>query len=120
MAQVLALIDDLFFQAKLTEAAKHLGVSLRTFATADALMAEIEKEKPKLIVIDLNARQDPIGAVERLQEKAEIIPTLGFLSHVQVDLAQRARRAGCHDVMPRSKFTQDLATILAQVKSQSS
>lgn len=119
MAQVLALVDDLFFQSKLVETAKHLGVELRTCATPEALMSEIVKEKPKLIVVDLNARQNPIGAIERLQENAEVIPTLGFLSHVQVDLAAKARQAGCHDVMPRSKFTQNLATILAQVKSQS-
>ena len=119
MAQVLALVDDLFFQSKLVETAKHIGVELRTCATPDALMAELVKEKPKLIVVDLNARQNPIGAIERLQESAEVIPTLGFLSHVQVDLAAKARQAGCHDVMPRSKFTQNLATILAQVKSQS-
>jgi hypothetical protein len=39
---------------------------------------------------------------------------------VQVELAQKARAAGCHDVMPRSKFTQNLATILAQAKSERS
>ena len=72
MAEVLALIDDLFFQAKVVETAKHLGVDLRTCTTADALMAEIDKEKPKLVVVDLNARNDPIGAVERLSEPAEI------------------------------------------------
>ena len=119
MAQVVALIDDLFFQAKLVETAKHLGVELRTCTTPDALLAEIASEKPRLVVVDLNARQDPIGAIERLQQNPEAIPTLGFLSHVQVDLAAKARQAGCHDVMPRSKFTQNLATILAQVKSQS-
>jgi DNA-binding NtrC family response regulator len=119
MAQVLALVDDLFFQAKIVETAKHVGVDLRTCATPDALLAEVAKEPPKLIVIDLNARQDPLSAVERLQRNAQVIPTLGFLSHVQVDLAQKARQAGCHDVMPRSKFTQNLATILSQVKSHS-
>jgi DNA-binding NtrC family response regulator len=119
VAQVLALVDDLFFQAKLVETAKQLGVELRTCANSDALMAEIAKDKPRLVVVDLNARQNPIAAVERLSGNSETIPTLGFLSHVQVDLAQRARQAGCHDVMPRSKFTQELATILAQVKSQS-
>jgi len=119
MAQVVALVDDLFFQSKLVETAKHLGVELRTCTTPDALLAEIQSEKPRLIVVDLNARQDPIGAIERLQQHPEVIPTLGFLSHVQVELAAKARRAGCHDVMPRSKFTQNLATILAQVKSQS-
>jgi hypothetical protein len=34
-----------------------------------------------------------------------------------VGLAERARAAGCRDVMPRSKFTQNLATILSQAKS---
>jgi hypothetical protein len=41
------------------------------------------------------------------------------LSHVQVDLAAEARAAGCTEVMPRSKFTQHLATILGHAKSHS-
>jgi hypothetical protein len=36
-----------------------------------------------------------------------------------VELAEQARAAGCTDVMPRSKFTQHLATILAHAKSHS-
>ncbi|HXQ26090.1 MAG TPA: response regulator [Candidatus Acidoferrales bacterium] len=120
MAQVLALIDDLFFQAKLVETAKQLGVELRACATADALDAEIAKAAPKLVVVDLNARSNPLEAVERVHASGRQIPLIGFLSHVQVDLAERARAAGCREVMPRSKFTQNLATILAQVKSESS
>ena len=119
MAQVLALVDDLFFQAKLTETAKQLGVDLRTCTTPDALIAEIAKDAPKLVVVDLNARDHPIEAVERLQAGAREIPLLGFFSHVQAELAERARAAGCSTVMPRSKLTRDLATILAQVKSES-
>jgi hypothetical protein len=45
------------------------------------------------------------------------LPLIAFLSHVQTDLAQQARAAGCTQVMPRSQFTHDLATILAQAKS---
>ena len=41
---------------------------------------------------------------------------LAFLSHVQTDLAAQARAAGCTEVMPRSTFTQNLATILAAAK----
>jgi hypothetical protein len=41
---------------------------------------------------------------------------VGFLSHVQVDLAEQARAAGCDEVMPRSKFTQNLAEILSSAK----
>jgi DNA-binding NarL/FixJ family response regulator len=119
MAHVVAFVDDIFFQAKLVETAKQLDVDLRTCTTPDALDAEIAKAKPKLVVVDLNARNNPIDAVERMRLHAGDVPLLGFFSHVQVDLAERARAAGCHDVIPRSKLTRDLATILSQAKSQS-
>jgi DNA-binding NarL/FixJ family response regulator len=120
MAHVVALVDDLFFQAKLLETAKQLGVELRTCTTPDAMLAEIAKSPPRLVVVDLNARNNPIDAIARVQASAGQIPLLGFLSHVQLELAEKARAAGCHDVMPRSKFTRDLATILAQAKSDRS
>jgi DNA-binding NtrC family response regulator len=119
MTQVLALIDDLFFQAKLLETAKQVGVELRTCTTSDALAAEIAKDAPSLVVIDLNAQSNPLEAIQRVRAGSSEIPLIGFLSHVQLDLAERARAAGCADVMPRSKFTQNLATILARAKSHS-
>jgi DNA-binding NarL/FixJ family response regulator len=118
MAEVLALVDDLFFQMKLVETAKQLGVELRACSTADALATEIAKSSPRLVIVDLNARSNPLGAVERVASDSPQISLIGFLSHVQVDLAQRARAAGCADVMPRSKLTRDLATILGKTKSQ--
>jgi DNA-binding NarL/FixJ family response regulator len=120
MAQVLALVDDLFFQAKIMETAKHAGVEVRVCATPDALLGEIAKEPPQLIVVDLNARSRPVEALERIQSSARNAPVVAFLSHVQTDLAAEARAAGCSAVMPRSQFTRDLATILARVKSESS
>ena len=117
MAEVVALIDDLFFQSKLLETAKQVGVGVRACATPEALGAEIAKAPPRLVVVDLNASSNPLRAFERLKAEAGVIPSIGFLSHVQVDLAERARAAGCGEVMPRSKFTQNLATILARAKS---
>jgi DNA-binding NtrC family response regulator len=119
MAEIVALIDDIFFQAKLLETAKQVGVELRAFATPDALEAEIARTTPRLVVVDLNAASEPFKALERLQASGGKIPLIAFFSHVQVDLAKRARAAGCSDVMPRSKFTQNLATILARAKSDS-
>ena len=120
MADAVALIDDLFFQAKVVETAKHLGVSLRVCGTPDALLAEIAQQAPRLIVVDLNARSQPLTAIQRLPDAARAIPLIAFLSHVQTDLAENARAAGCREVMPRSVFTRDLATILARAKSHSS
>jgi len=93
MAQVVALVDDLFFQAKIVETAKQLGVDLRTCATPEALAAEIAKDAPRLVVVDLNARANPLEAAERVAERVRAggaeIALVGFLSHVQVDLAAR-------------------------------
>ena len=105
--------------SKLIEIAKQVGVDLRTCATPDALAAEIANDAPRLVVIDLNAQSNPLEAIQRIRASNHEIPLIGFLSHVQLDLAERARAAGCADVMPRSKFTQNLATILARAKSQS-
>ena len=117
MAQVLALVDDLFFQAKILETAKHVGVEMKICGNGAALVETAGKESPRLVIIDLNARQGAIEAIEQLSSSSTA-PIVGFLSHVQRDLALRAQAAGCREVMPRSAFTQNLATILAQVKSE--
>lgn len=118
MAQVLVLIDDLFFQSKIMETAKHVGVGVRACTTAEALLGEMGKERPKLIVVDLNAKSGPVESLSRIQSGASGVPVIAFLSHVQTELAQQARGAGCQRVMARSQFTRELATILAQAKSE--
>lgn len=118
MADVVALVDDLLFQSKLMETAKQVGVELRACSTADALAAEISGGAPKLVVIDLNASGDPMEALRRAQAAGPTIPLVAYLSHVQTALAESVRAAGCREVMPRSKFTRDLATILARAKSE--
>jgi CheY-like chemotaxis protein len=115
MGTVLALVDDIFFQARIAGTAKHVGVELKTFGTAAALVTGASSTGD-LIVIDLNARADAIGALEQLRDAGNQTPIVAFLSHVQTELAERARAAGCTEVMPRSKFTQELATILGRAK----
>jgi DNA-binding NarL/FixJ family response regulator len=115
MGRVVALMDDLFFQMKLAETAKHLGVEVKVAATADALLPLLDSA-PKLLIVDLNSRSQPIVAIERLRATKNGVRVVGFLSHMQTDLAAQARAAGCDEVMPRSAFTQNLAAILAVAK----
>lgn len=120
MADVVALIDDLFFLAKVHETAKHTGVTLQTAANGEQLLKSAAASPDALIVVDLNAK---LGALDALEQLCSANGTgnprrvIAFLSHVQTDLAERARSAGCQDVMPRSKFTQNLAEILRGAKS---
>ena len=73
-----------------------------------------------LIIVDLNARQGALDAIERIARQADAANPrrmIAFLSHVQTALEERARAAGCQDVLPRSKFAQNLAAILTSAKS---
>lgn len=115
MGRVVALMDDLFFQMKLAETAKHLGVEVKVAATAEAL-AGLMEPAPKLLIVDLNARSGAIEAIQRVRALGCEVPMVGFLSHVQRDLATEAQAAGCDEVIPRSVFTQNLAKILSAAK----
>lgn len=120
MAQIFALIDDIFFQSKLVETAKHIGVELKAFSSSDALLAALTNANgaaPRLIVVDLNARSSPIEAMVAMRARDSQVPLVSFFSHVQTELAQRAREAGCTEILPRSKFTKDLAAIFSRAKS---
>jgi len=118
MARVLALVADLIFQAKLAETARQVGVELKMVTSDDALAAEVQAGRPALVVVDLNARREPVEALEKLRGAGEPIRVVAFLSHVQTELEERARAAGCTQVLPRSKFVRELATSLEKAKSE--
>ena len=116
MGRVVALMDDIFFQMKIAETAKHLGIEFKVATNADALLGLLEP-RPQLVIVDLNARNQPIDAIVKLRAASKDIRMVAFLSHVQRELAEQARNAGCDEVMPRSSFTQNLAEILSPAKA---
>ena len=116
MGRVVALMDDIFFQMKVAETAKHLGIEFKVATNTDALLGLLEP-RPQLVIVDLNARNQPIEAIVKLRAASKDIRVVAFLSHVQRELAEQARNAGCDEVMPRSSFTQNLAEILSPAKA---
>jgi DNA-binding NarL/FixJ family response regulator len=116
MGRVVALMDDIFFQMKVAETAKHLGIEFKVATNTDALLSLLEP-RPQLVIVDLNARSQPIDAIVRLRAASKDIRVVAFLSHVQRELAEQARNAGCDEVMPRSSFTQNLTEILSPAKA---
>lgn len=117
MARVVAYMDDLFFQMKLAETAKHLGLEVKVASNADSLLQLLDPP-PALVIFDLNARSSPLEAVQRLRAAQPNIRVVGFLSHVQTDLASNAQSAGFDEVMPRSKFSMQLPQILAAAAAE--
>jgi len=112
MARVVAYMDDLFFQMKLAETAKHLGLEVKVASNPDSLL-QLMDPAPALVIVDLNARYEPLAAAQRLRACQPQLRIIGFLSHVQTGLAQQAKSAGFDEVMPRSQFSINLPDILA-------
>ena len=107
--KVLAVIEDLFFTVKINEAAKHAGLTAE-FVRSEIDAIERAKLQPSVIVIDLNcAAIDPLRLIGEL--KLTGIPLLGFVSHVQGELKQKAQEAGCNMVLARSAFSQNMQQI---------
>jgi DNA-binding NarL/FixJ family response regulator len=115
MGRIVALMDDLFFQMKVAETAKHLGLEFKVAANAEVLSGMLEPPT-RLVIVDLNARSEPVATIARLRATQKELPIVAFLSHVQTELAAQAKAAGSTQVLPRSVFTQNLATILAAAK----
>ena len=111
--KVLAVVSDLFFSVKLTEAAKRAGLALEFVKDADEVL-EKAKTKPSLIIFDLNFEAvNPVELVRTLKSKPETkaISLIGYLSHIQAELKQQAQEAGCDMVMARSAFSQNMPQI---------
>lgn len=110
---ILAVVNDLFFSVKLTEAAKRNGLALE-FVKERKLLLEKAGDRPSLIIFDLNFEDvEPVKLIQELKSQpgTKGISLIGYLSHIQVDLKQQAQAAGCDMVMARSAFSQNLPQI---------
>jgi PleD family two-component response regulator len=117
---VLAVVSDLFFSAKINEAAKRAGVTLE-YVTAEKDVLEKARSNPALIILDLNFDAvRPVELIGKLKGNADLkhIRLIGFLSHVQTELKMKAQEAGCDQVMPRSAFSMNLPQILSSIPQQ--
>ena len=114
--RILAAVEDLLFRSKISETASSLGIEAAFPRNPRKLLEAMRESPTDLLVVDLNsARFEPLTLLKSVSsdEATRDVPTVGFLSHVQKDLAVAAREAGCDRVIARSAFTKDLPRILA-------
>jgi DNA-binding NarL/FixJ family response regulator len=117
VSRIFAFVDDLFFLAKIQETARKMNVKVEFVKTDKDLLERMKQngeEVPSLLIFDLNnANAKPLSAIPKLKAKLKKgTSIIGFLSHVQGDLKQKAHEAGCDMVLPRSAFSQNLPQLL--------
>jgi CheY-like chemotaxis protein len=110
--RIVAAVDDVFFMAKVKDAATAAGLPIE-FARSQQDAVERTSKGACLVVVDLNAPKfRPIELVVEL--KALGVSTLGFLSHVNVELRAKAEEAGADRVLARSALAQNINSIFRE------
>jgi CheY-like chemotaxis protein len=113
--RAIALVDDMFFIAKIRGTAEAVEVIVNFARSINAVVEMATKEPTSLIIADLQAQCcDPfeLAAQIKSNEYLKTIPLLGFFSHVQTTLLQQAEQAGYDRILPRSSFSKNLPQIL--------
>ena len=113
--KIFAAVEDLFFTVKITDAAKRAGLLVEFIKSDKELLDKAKEQKPALIIFDLNfAAMQPLKTIPKLKGSSELksISLIGYLSHVQGELKQKAHETGCDMVLARSALSQNLPQIL--------
>jgi PleD family two-component response regulator len=112
--KILSVVEDLFFTVKINDAAKRAGMDVE-FVKSEKDLMDKAKERADLVILDLNANSvHPLDLISKMKGTPELkhISLIGFVSHVQGELKQKAHEAGCDMVLARSAFSQNLPQIL--------
>lgn len=102
MARVVAIVSDLMLASRVSESLKAAGHEV---SVTPKLPNPLEADA---IVCDLDA-------VDLDSVAAAPVPALGFYSHVDVDTKQRAEAAGIAQVVPRSRMSRELPSLVSEL-----
>ena len=105
---VMVLVRDLMFSSRIAATARAAGVTVEMLRDPSALAGR----RGRRLIVDLNQP----GAIEAASDwkHATAGSVVGFVSHVDANTIARARSARIDQVLPRSRFVEQLDELLRQ------
>ena len=114
---ICVVADDVFFSSKIESTAKHLGIVMINVKNHDEFRDKIEGKTVDLVIIDLASKkidaEDVFTKLKSFPEHQEIF-CIGYLPHVERELASKFREKGVDLVIPRSKFSREMNKIIEE------
>jgi CheY-like chemotaxis protein len=109
---VAALEADLFFAVRIADVVHASGGESLIVEDGPALWRAIERW-PELVLVDLAVPgwEDPVRTAKTLPH-TKAIPIVAFGSHVDTEMLQAARRAGCDHAWARSRLMGELPQLV--------
>src|SRR5262245_52522767 len=105
--KIVAVLNDLMFTVKISDAAKRAGVEVVFVKSTDAAIQR--SEGADAMILDLNFAPADLIARMKSADTTRSIPLVGYVSHVDTETIRLAKQNGCDTVMARSAFVQNLA-----------
>jgi hypothetical protein len=116
----LLVCRDLIFTTKVKDTAGALGYRLLVSGDLASARSMIEASRPCAVFIDLTAGEmaarTAIIAYQKLAGPDAWLVAFG--PHVEAEALAAAKDAGCHLVLPRSKFAAELPAVLHRCYGQ--
>jgi ActR/RegA family two-component response regulator len=104
---------DLSARARLLDAASRAGVELVT-TTPEEAAGVVEATGARLVVLDLDEGRDrALDAVASVRVSDASPRVVGYFSHIDRELQERARAAGC-EAFPRGRFWRELHELMGR------
>jgi DNA-binding NarL/FixJ family response regulator len=104
---------DLSARARLLDAASRAGAELVT-TTPEEVAGVVEATRARLVVLDLDeGRERALDAVGSIRASDATARVVGFFSHIDRELQERALAAGC-EALPRGRFWRELHELVGR------
>jgi CheY-like chemotaxis protein len=114
MPHIVALVGDLMSLSRIREAARRVGLEVRTVRHGEDLRGAALDAR--LVLVDADETRWPWEqalASLRQEGPSPTPPVVAFASHVRADRVAAARAAGCDRVYARGAFVTELPRLLA-------
>jgi len=113
--EVIVFVEDIFFTAKIREAARGIARDVRFVRDRQGLERRLTGPAPGLLIMDLGAEtMRPLEMLRRIKEHPEwkSARVVAFASHARAELMEEANQLGADVVLPKTSFTQKLGELL--------
>ncbi|WP_417389984.1 hypothetical protein [Gimesia sp.] len=111
-SQVLILCSDIMFSSQITGAARQCEYTFCTVLSTRQALAQLDDSIRQVLLVDLNQPSLNWDQLKSIHQEHPTLVSIAFGPHVDVEKLEAARAAGCTEVMPRSRFSAQLAQIL--------
>lgn len=110
--QIVILCSDMLFLSKITGVAKHLDLSFCTVLSAKRASESIIEGTRQLLLVDLNQPDLNWQQLASIHDRYSHVVSIAFGPHVDTEGLEKAKAAGCTQVLPRSQFSAQLPQLL--------